>query len=285
MTTSGPLIRDISDTARWVAVYRARETERADALFRDPFARRLAGERGERIATSLPRDRQREWALVMRTVLFDAFIAEQVGQGADLVVNLAAGLDARPYRMALPPSLRWVEVDLPGILDYKEEILRGERPVCSLERVRMDLSDEAARRGLFARLGGAAARALIVSEGLLIYLAPEQVASLSRDLAAPPSFRRWAIDIQSPGLKRMIEREAGSQLKEARASFHFAPEEGPGFFEPYGWRALEVRSVLKAAARARRVPWWMRLVAALPESSGRQGSHPWSGICLLGKIA
>jgi O-methyltransferase involved in polyketide biosynthesis len=48
-----PLIRDISDTARWMAVFRARETDREDAIFRDPFARALAGERGERIASAL----------------------------------------------------------------------------------------------------------------------------------------------------------------------------------------------------------------------------------------
>ena len=49
-----PLIRDISDTARWMAVYRARESERPDAVFTDPFARRLAGERGEQIANAMP---------------------------------------------------------------------------------------------------------------------------------------------------------------------------------------------------------------------------------------
>jgi methyltransferase (TIGR00027 family) len=281
---SGPLIRNISDTARWVAVYRARETERTDALFRDPFARRLAGERGERIAASFPRDRQREWALAMRTVLFDAFITEQIARGVDLVVNLAAGLDARPYRMPLPESLRWVEVDLPEILDYKENILRDERPVCALERVRLDLSDLTARRELFDRLGRGAKKALIVSEGLLIYLTPEQVAALSRDLATPPSFRLWAIDLQSPGLKRLVERETGAQLTEAGAPFHFAPEEGPSFFLAHGWRPIAVRSVLRAAARAKRVPWWMRIAAMFPESSGRQGSHPWTGICLMERI-
>jgi O-methyltransferase involved in polyketide biosynthesis len=36
-------IEHISDTARWVAFYRAMETERPDAIFRDPFARQLAG--------------------------------------------------------------------------------------------------------------------------------------------------------------------------------------------------------------------------------------------------
>lgn len=50
MSKTGPLVRDVSDTALWVAVYRARETERPDALFRDPYARRLAGARGEQIA-------------------------------------------------------------------------------------------------------------------------------------------------------------------------------------------------------------------------------------------
>ena len=56
-----PLIDSISDTARWAAVYRARETDRPDAVFRDPFAKRLAGERGEQIAAALPFSDQNSW--------------------------------------------------------------------------------------------------------------------------------------------------------------------------------------------------------------------------------
>jgi len=125
-----PTIRHISDTARWAAVYRARETERKDALFRDPFARRLAGERGEQIAEATPFHEKHSWSWVTRTYLFDSIISEQVGQGADMVVNLAAGLDTRPYRMVLPASLKWVEVDLPEILDYKEELVCVLRCSC-----------------------------------------------------------------------------------------------------------------------------------------------------------
>src|SRR6266849_7245718 len=134
----GPLVRDISDTALWVAYYRALETDRPDAVFRDPFARALAGERGERIAKAQKFADQNAWSFLARTVLFDQFITDGVRGGADLVVNLAAGLDTRPYRMDLPGTLRWVEVDLPGILDYKESILKSAAPVCSLERVRLD---------------------------------------------------------------------------------------------------------------------------------------------------
>lgn len=283
MSKTGPLVRDVSDTALWVAVYRARETERPDALFRDPYARRLAGARGEQIAASMPFSDKATWAWVARTALFDQFIEEQVRVGADLVVNLAAGLDARPYRMALPPSLTWVEVDLPGILAHKEEILRAEKPVCALERVRLDLSDAGARRELFERLGRSARRALIVSEGLLIYLTEEEVASLARDLAAPASFRSWVLDLTSPGLLKMIQKDSGTQLSAAGANLKFGPAEGPGFFVPHGWKPVDVRSPLKTAARLKRLSFGMRILAMLPESSGPQGSRPWSGVCLFEK--
>jgi methyltransferase (TIGR00027 family) len=280
---SDPLIRNISDTALWAAVYRARETERGDHLFLDPFARGLAGTRGEQIATSLPFSDRATWAWVMRTYLYDQFINEQIQQGVDMVINLAAGLDARPYRMALPGSLKWIEVDLAGILDYKEEILHAEKPVCRLERVRLDLSDVSARRELFSQLGRRSTKTLIITEGLLIYLTAEEVGALARDLAAPPSFQRWLVDIASPGLLRLLQKNMGPQLAQSGASFKFGPKEGPGFFLPYGWTPADVRSPLKEAARLKRLSFGMRLLALLPASNGAQGSRPWSGICLLAK--
>src|SRR5262245_8789670 len=133
-------IRDISDTARWMAAYRAQESERAAAVFRDPFARALAGERGWQILKSMPFAEENAWPFVARTHLFDRDIARGIKGGADVVLNLAAGLDTRPYRMDLPASLRWIEVDLTDILDYKEEVLGDAQPVCAVERVRLDLS-------------------------------------------------------------------------------------------------------------------------------------------------
>src|SRR6476646_5630557 len=114
-----PAIRNVSDTARWAAMYRALETGRPDALFRDPFARTLAGDRGAQIMNLVPKRRQNAWAWTMRTVLFDRFLRREIEQGADMVVNLAAGLDARPYRMELPANLQWIEVDLPELLAEK----------------------------------------------------------------------------------------------------------------------------------------------------------------------
>ncbi len=281
--TDEPLIRDISDTARWMAVYRARENDRQDAVFKDPFARALAGERGERIAAALKFTEENAWSFIARTYLFDRFVSRLVQHGADTIVNLAAGLDTRPYRMELPASLRWVEVDLPDIFDYKEEILGDAKPVCELERVRLDLSNEDGRRGLFADIGRRAKHVAVISEGLIIYLMPDAVAALARDLAGPPSFQHWILDLASPGLMEMMKSSVGSAMSAAGAPFIFAPAEGPPYFSAHGWQPIEVRSLLKAAAKLGRLPLTLRMFAMFPESDGAQGSRPWSAVCLFAR--
>jgi methyltransferase (TIGR00027 family) len=277
-----PLIRNISDTARWAAVFRAHETERKDPLFRDPFARRLAGERGEEIAKAMTMHLKHSWSWVMRTYVFDEYVTRAIASGVDTVVNLAAGLDARPYRMELPASLRWIEVDLPELLAYKEDVLAGEKPRCTLERVPLDLADVAKRRALFAQIGAAATRVIVLSEGLLIYLGRDDVGALASDLARPPTFRYWAFDIVSPGLMDMMRKQGGGgdELARAGAPFKFAPPEGPDFFRQFGWTPVEVRSTFKAASKTGRLPWSMKLFGLFPESNGAQGKRPWSGLCL-----
>src|SRR5713226_6484864 len=165
MATDTPLTH-ISDTARWVAMYRALESERPDALFRDPFARELAGPQGEEILRRLPRARQFAWPMIVRTAVMDELILRTIERdGIGTVVNLAAGLDTRPYRLPLPRALRWIEADFPDVIAYKQDQLQGERPAAALEQVGIDLTDVAQRRALFGQIGAAARQVLVVSEG------------------------------------------------------------------------------------------------------------------------
>lgn len=259
-----------------MAVYRARETERRDAAFRDPFARALAGTAIRRISGA----RRHAWAFVARTCLFDRFITAEIARGVEMIVNLAAGVDARPYRMNLPAALDWIEVDLPRVIDYKERILAFAQPNCRLERVRLDLSDVPARRRLFADLGGRDRRALVVSEGLVIYLTPEQAAGLATDLSDVAAFDRWTLDLTSPATLRVLQRSMGRTVAAAGAPFQFAPAEGPDFFRRFGWQPIAAESMFKAAVRLKRVPLRLRFAATL--SRLRPGSdRAWAGVCLL----
>jgi len=279
MNQPSTAVRHVSDTARWVAYFRARETERPDALFRDPYAARLAGEHGSSIANTLADGNKHEWAWVARTYLFDRFLSQAIQAGADLVLNLAAGLDARPYRMDLPATLQWVEVDFPEIIAYKEDILANEKPRCELERVALDLSDEPSRAKLFADLNSRAAKIVVATEGLLIYFSTEEVASLSKALAVEDHVRDWVIDLASPGQLKLMQRTTGKQLSEAGAAFKFGPPEGANFFAPYGWEPKEVQGLLKTAAQFQRAP--AELLSLLPEPKGNFTNYPWTGVCLL----
>ena len=274
-------VRSISDTARWVAYFRARETQRPDALFRDPYAERLAGDRGFHIANTLPDGNQHDWAWVARTYLFDKFLVGEIQKGADLVLNLAAGLDARPYRMDLPATLHWVEVDLPEVISYKEEILAHESPRCQLQRISLDLSDAVARRKLFADLDCCATKIVVMAEGLLIYFTSEEVGALARDLASGEHFQSWIVDLTSPGQLKLMQHTTGEQLRAVDAEFKFGPPEGPSFFVPHGWEPKDVQGLLNTAAQFNRSPKGLRPLLLDPK--GNAGNFPWTGVCLLVK--
>ena len=281
-------IEHVSDTARWVAYYRAMETDRRDAIFRDPYARRLAGAEGERIVNEMPRGKATAWAMITRTAVFDEIILDVVrGRNADLVLNLAAGLDARPWRLPFPAALRWVDVDLPAMLDYKASVMRDVEPTCRYEAIPADLVDVKAREALFSQLGRQASRALVVAEGLLIYLTDEQVAGLATELHRQASFRWWLIDLASPRLLQMLAKNRGRTLEQGNAPFRFAPPNGTEFFRQLGWRELSYRSALEEAHRiGREMPlmWLWRLLSRLSSAEKREETRRVSGFVLLERV-
>jgi O-methyltransferase involved in polyketide biosynthesis len=95
-------IENVSDTALWVAVYRAMETARPDAIFNDPYAERLAGEKGLKILGEMKQGRAMAWAMIVRTAVMDELILDRINNaGVDTVLNLAAGLTNVLVRDAL----------------------------------------------------------------------------------------------------------------------------------------------------------------------------------------
>ena len=96
-------------------------------MFRDPLAERLAGEQGRAIVAKTPVTSRSGWWLVARTKIIDDAIAMAIANGCDRVLNLAAGLDTRPYRLDLPSDLQWIEADLAPLLAEKTELLAGRK--------------------------------------------------------------------------------------------------------------------------------------------------------------
>src|ERR1700733_11698145 len=133
----------VAATRLLVAAMRAEESARDDALFRDPFAERLAGDDGRQLlAEATAETGQPSAPIVVRTRLYDEALLRV---GASQAVILAAGMDARCYRLPWPDGTTVFEVDQPHVIAIKDERLAGGRPRCRRVGGGGDLAGEGAK--------------------------------------------------------------------------------------------------------------------------------------------
>jgi methyltransferase (TIGR00027 family) len=133
----------IAATGLIVAAMRAKESERADGLFTDPFAERLAGVEGGQLLTDFAGDDVQSSApIVVRTRCYDEALLRVQADGVAQVVILAAGMDARSYRLPWHDGTTVYEVDQPQVIGTKDERLAGEQPRCRRVAVGVDLADD-----------------------------------------------------------------------------------------------------------------------------------------------
>jgi methyltransferase (TIGR00027 family) len=277
-------IQQVSDTAFWIAAYRALESRRRHPLFRDPLAERLAGELGRTLARTLGHKRVLAWSVSIRTVIVDDFIRMALAEGADMVLNLGAGLDTRPYRMELSPSLRWVELDFPQVIAYKSGLLQDEAPRCRLERIGLDLADVAERQALLRDLDARAGRLLVLSEGVVPYLPLEDVGRLAVDLAALPHAQGWIVDYFSPLFMELYRKRRFKLPFGPNVDFRFDPTDWEGFFRSHGWALRDLRyhrDVGRRVGRRMPTPLLFVLLGWLLPRAQREAFGYMTGFALL----
>ncbi len=282
-------INQVSDTAFMAAAYRAIETNHPNAIFHDPLAEKLAGDRGKKIIGNLPKQAFiGGWSVVIRTRIIDDFIQNAIADGGvDTILNLGAGLDTRPYRMDLPESLRWIEVDYPHVLELKEARLLGETPRCRLQRISLDLADVGARRALLGDVASQSKKVLVLTEAVTPYLSEDAVASLGTDLRLHESIGYWVVDYFSPASYE-YRRRSGMSRSMKRAPFLFEPKDYFGFFLRIGWKPKETQYFATEAERLRRpapfplvTRFVMRIIGFFASPERRREMNQYAGFVLF----
>jgi methyltransferase (TIGR00027 family) len=191
-----PPVHPVAQTSRWMAAARARESERPYRLFDDPLAAALAGPEGfawlDRME-SVPRFGGPALYVVIRTRFFDDFLLYACwGAGVRQVVLLAAGMDARAFRLNWPPDTRLYELDRPEVLAAKDEVLAraGVQPACERRTIGGDLGRSSWSEALSNAGYEAQEPSVWLMEGLLFYMSEVTVRRLlgtTDALAAPRS--------------------------------------------------------------------------------------------------
>ncbi len=283
-------IAHVSDTAFWVAWYRWLETQRKDALFHDPLAGKLVGDRGKKLARHMGIERAMAWSMSLRTYIIDSYILDAIAGGVDCVVNLGAGLDTRPYRLNLKPDFPWIEVDFPTIITFKNEALANDVPICRLERIACDLSQNAARMALLADLGKRGRNILVLTEGVIPYLTNEAVAALAKNLNEENHINYWITDYFSPFFLGLAARGAIVKQLQKNAPFRFNPgvesDDWPRFFAGCGWQIDTMRFIGEEGRKlGRDLPtnWLMRMMMRYAKEERLRPYRHMNGYALLKK--
>ncbi|MEU5420052.1 SAM-dependent methyltransferase [Streptomyces sp. NPDC001407] len=130
-TTGSDMPTGVSLTAVGIAIGRAVESDRTDALFEDPYAQPFVDAVG---ASAVAGMGAFSGYVAIRTRFFDDYLLSSAERGRRQVVLLAAGLDTRAFRLPWPPGTHLFELDLPELLAFKEEVLSREGATASCRR-------------------------------------------------------------------------------------------------------------------------------------------------------
>jgi methyltransferase (TIGR00027 family) len=226
-------IAHVSDTALMTAACRAMEKVHPHGLIRDPFAAQLAGERGMAIARALPGLETMCFGIAIRSRFLDELLLDTVStHSIATVLSVGAGLDTRPWRLALPTTLRWVEVDFPDMLDYKDAIMAAEVPKCHRERLSADVNDASGRESVFAAAGDGPT--LMITEGLLMYLPAATIEAL----AATACVTHWMLDAASPEMSHRVRMDQYESIENVRAADHLDGLQILDALDRSGWTGL-----------------------------------------------
>jgi methyltransferase (TIGR00027 family) len=267
------ITESVGATALGVASARAAETESDNPLIRDPFARvfldaagdgvwnwHAGGELPAEIVEAEPELPQQMQAMVSymasRTKFFDSFFQTATNSGIKQAVILAAGLDARSWRLPWPDGVTVYELDQDRVLDFKLRTLteHGAQPAANRVEVAVDLRHDWPKA--LQEAGFDPSQPSVWSaEGLMPYLpaaAQDLLFERINDLAAPGS--RVAVEALGPTFLdeeiRAKRRERMERIRQLMAKadpdrdiprteelFYFEEREPVGdWFGRHGWK-------------------------------------------------
>ena len=175
------LTTSVGAMATMAAAQRALAASAPHPLIDDPFAAPLVRAVGVDFLTRLvngqiqnPDSQRMAQRVAVRTRFYDQFFSDATEKGIRQAVILAAGLDARAYRLPWPPGTVVYEVDVPQVTEFKSSTLQslGAEPTVERRTVAVDLRDDWPA-ALWAAGFDPDAAAAWSAEGLLIYLPPD----------------------------------------------------------------------------------------------------------------
>jgi methyltransferase (TIGR00027 family) len=249
-------MKAVSRTAYYCGGVRMQDAESANPLINDQYAKGLLGEEGMAYWEEFKQLSRPNASNTVRHYLIDSFVKKELADHPDAtIILIGAGLDSRAYRLN---AGKWIEIDEPAIIEYKNSKLPISECKNPLERIPIDFEKEKLADKLKPYIGSS--YVVFIIEGVLMYLKNEQREELLSTLTTLFPEHVLFCDLMN---KKFFEKYGGpihKKLSEHGAVFKDMSDEPDKIFIANGYRRSSATGTLQAVHDLGliRIPWFVR---------------------------
>ena len=254
----------VSQTAYWTLAARVDDAESERPVVGDAFAARLMNDEARGVAERVGGPlRRTTLSLVVRHRLIDDRLAAELARDPALpVVVVGCGFDSRAFRLR---GGRWVELDEPGLLSYKETRLPAAEAPNELVRVPIRFAEASLEETLAPHATDA--RAAVVLEGVVGYLRDDELHGTLSALTQLFPHHVLYCDLLTRAFVARYSRKLVRHIGELGATFGSSSDSPETAFEEHGYRAVDRASIMLAAGElgAKDAPpaWLVRVLPGM----------------------
>jgi methyltransferase (TIGR00027 family) len=268
--SAAALENPVSLTAYWTLAARYEDAAEEQSIAGDSYAHRFMNDDVRAVAERFRRIKKANASFPVRHRMIDDMLAAELARDPGLrVVVIGCGFDSRAFRLR---GGRWIEVDEPALLAYKECRVPTSEATNELVRVPIRFG----RESLDEKLGPYAGedRAAVVLEGVIGYLGDDERRELLLTLTRVFPHHVVLCDMLTRTFLRRYARKLVKIVRELGAEFSSSGDAPEALFHELGYRTVESVSVVLRATelRAKNAPpaWLARRLPSL-----RDGYRVW----------
>ncbi len=239
----GEVMKPISKTAYYTCGLRMDDAAAENPICGDSFAKEFMNDEGLQIFDRFRYNTDGNIPVLYRHRIMDEVIQDFIDNNPDgQIILLGAGFDSRPYRLH---GGRWIEVDEPQIISYKNSCLPPEKCPNHVERIAADFHDNSFHEKLAVFSG--VKNTLIVIEGVFVYLEKHEIINLLKSLKALFPGHSMLCDLLSIKYFNRYCLDWHKAFEDTGSSFRITTSRPEKNIIDYGYRVGEKLSVITRA--------------------------------------
>lgn len=236
-------MKPISQTAFYCCGVRMRDAEREKPVCGDKYAKVFMSEDGMKILDKFKDEVGPNTSNVARHRIIDDLLREQLAANPNLtVVIIGAGFDSRAFRLK---GGRWVELDEPQVIAYKNERLPASQSPNELERIPIDFSTDSLEEKLWSFVGRNPV--VVVIEGVFMYLEEDTIKQLLQTLHRVFPHHKLICDLMTRVFFEKYGRTIREKITGMGAHFKLTTDDPEALFLQNGYRRTGWFSMIEKA--------------------------------------